>query len=62
MILSSYHTHSKYSDGKNTLEEMVLSAIEKGCAEIGFSDHAPMMFDCDWSAKAEEIENYKGKF
>ncbi|MBQ7225954.1 MAG: histidinol-phosphatase [Clostridia bacterium] len=59
MILSSYHTHSKYSDGKNTLEEMVLSAIEKGCAEIGFSDHAPMMFDCDWSAKAEEIENYK---
>ena len=59
MILSSYHTHSKYSDGKNTLEEMVLSAIEKGCAEIGFSDHAPMMFNCDWSAKAEEIENYK---
>ena len=59
MILSSYHTHSKYSDGKNTLEEMVLSAIEKGCAEIGFSDHAPMIFDCDWSAKAKEIENYK---
>ena len=59
MSLSSYHTHSTYSDGKNTLEEMVLSAIEKGCREIGFSDHAPMQFRCDWSARAEKIENYK---
>ena len=59
MSLSSYHTHSTYSDGKNTLEEMVLSAIEKGCLEIGFSDHAPMIFDCDWSTKAENIDSYK---
>lgn len=59
MSLSSYHTHSIYSDGKNTLEEMVLSAIEKGCREIGFSDHAPMQFRCDWSARAEKIEEYK---
>lgn len=59
MMLSSYHTHSIYSDGKNTLEEMVQSAIENGCSEIGFSDHAPMMFRCDWSARAEKIEAYK---
>ena len=59
MSLSSYHTHSTYSDGKNTLEEMIQSAIEKGCSEIGFSDHAPMSFRCDWSARAEKIEAYK---
>ncbi|MBO5262327.1 MAG: histidinol-phosphatase [Clostridia bacterium] len=59
MSLSSYHTHSKYSDGKNTLEEMVQSAIEKGCKEIGFSDHAPMIFDCGWSMKQEQVESYK---
>ncbi len=59
MSLSSYHTHSVYSDGKNTLEEMVLSAIEKGCDEIGFSDHAPMQFSCDWCASAEKIDEYK---
>ena len=59
MMLSSYHTHSLYSDGKSSLEEMVLSAIEKGCAEIGFSDHAPMPFDCEWSVKAERIDKYK---
>ena len=61
MMLSSYHTHSTYSDGKNTLEEMVLSAIEQGCPEIGFSDHAPMQFACDWSAKVEKIERYKNE-
>ena len=59
MSLSSYHTHSKYSDGKNTLEEMVQSAIEKGCKEIGFSDHAPMIFDCGWSMRQEQVESYK---
>lgn len=59
MSLSSYHTHSVYSDGKNTLEEMVQSAIEKGCSEIGFSDHAPMAFRCDWSTSKEKIDSYK---
>ena len=58
MSLSSYHTHSVYSDGKNTLEEMVQSAIEKGCSEIGFSDHAPMAFRCDWSTSKEKIERF----
>lgn len=59
MMLSSYHTHSTFSDGKSTLEEMVLSAIEKGCPEIGFSDHAPMKFDCEWSCKQSRIDEYK---
>lgn len=59
MIVSTYHTHSKYSDGKNTLEEMVLSAINNGMKEIGFSDHAPMSFDCSWDIKIENLSSYK---
>ena len=59
MMLSSYHTHSTFSDGKSTLEEMVQAAIAQGCQEIGFSDHAPMIFDCEWSIKAEKLERYK---
>lgn len=59
MTLGSYHTHSTYSDGKSTLEEMVLSAIEKGCEEIGFSDHAPMTIPCGWSIKTDRIDEYK---
>lgn len=59
MIVSTYHTHSTYSDGKNTLEEMVLSAIENGMKEIGFSDHAPTDFYCEWSVRAQRLNEYK---
>ncbi|MBQ7907166.1 MAG: histidinol-phosphatase [Clostridia bacterium] len=59
MIVSTYHTHSTFSDGKNSLEEMVLAAIEAGMPELGFSDHAPMSFRCNWSLRAERLEEYK---
>lgn len=42
MILSNIHTHTVYCDGKNTPEEMILSAIEKGFSSLGFSGHAYM--------------------
>jgi histidinol-phosphatase (PHP family) len=40
-IKSSYHIHSTYCDGKNTIEEMVQKAIDKNFTHIGFSSHAP---------------------
>ena len=41
MILKGdFHTHSTYSDGDNTLEEMVQAALAKGFSAYGFSDHA----------------------
>ena len=33
------HTHSAFSDGKNSTEEIILAAIEKGFTVLGFSDH-----------------------
>ena len=36
-----YHTHSKYSDGRGTVEEMVAAAAKCGLAEIGLADHGP---------------------
>jgi len=38
------HTHSRFSDGKNTAREMVESAIEKGFKKYGLSEHS----HCDW--------------
>ncbi|MDR1693722.1 MAG: PHP domain-containing protein [Lactobacillaceae bacterium] len=35
----SYHTHTDFSDGKNTLEEMIEQAVRLGWSEIGVSDH-----------------------
>lgn len=42
MKLSSYHNHTTFCDGKNTPEEMILAAIERGCPEIGLSGHSPV--------------------
>ena len=36
------HTHTTYCDGKNTAEEMILAACEKGFQSIGFSSHSFM--------------------
>lgn len=44
-MLSNFHTHTVFCDGKNTPEEMVRSAIEKGFSAIGFSGHAYTDFD-----------------
>lgn len=38
------HTHTTFCDGKNTPEELVLEAIERGFSSIGFSEHSYMHF------------------
>lgn len=40
MVRSNFHTHTNLSDGKNSAEEMVLSAINKGFHTLGFSEHS----------------------
>lgn len=43
MILQNLHTHTRYGDGKNTPEEMVLGAIPgPGVPALGFSEHSPL--------------------
>lgn len=43
--MKNYHTHtSRCHHAKGTDEEYVAAAISCGCEELGFSDHAPMLF------------------
>lgn len=35
----SYHTHTNFSDGKNSVEEMIKTAVKLGWEELGLSDH-----------------------
>lgn len=54
------HTHTTYADGKDTPEEIILKAIEKGFDSIGFSEHSFMAsssFPCQMTVK--DMENYK---
>ncbi len=59
MILSDLHTHTTFSDGDNTPEEMVTRAIGLGMATIGFSDHSYTSFDLGCCMKKEDISAYK---
>lgn len=48
-MLQNLHTHTKYFDGADTPEEMILAAMEKGFQSIGFSEHTFMTYSsfCD---------------
>ena len=56
MIKTNFHTHTTFCDGKNTAEEVVLSAIEKGFSAIGFSGHGYTPFDLRYCM--QDMEGY----
>lgn len=52
-IKANLHTHSLFCDGKATLQEVVEAAIDKGFDKLGFSGHAPVPFDNNFSISDE---------
>ncbi len=59
MIAYDLHVHTSFSDGKNTPEETVLAAIDKGLQRIGFSDHSYTFFDKSYCMKKEDESAYR---
>lgn len=57
-IKSNLHTHSKYCDGKGSIEEYVISAIQKNMDTLGFSGHAPVPFESWWNMSKSNFETY----
>lgn len=68
MHFCGYHTHTTFSDGKNSMEEMVLSAIRLGMPAIGFSDHSDSPYQdycmrtADYPAYLAELSRLKEKY
>lgn len=58
-ILSNLHTHSQFSDGKNTAREVVEAAIGQGFTVLGFSDHGFTDFDLTYCMQGEKLAAYK---
>ncbi|MBQ4612473.1 MAG: histidinol-phosphatase HisJ family protein [Clostridia bacterium] len=58
MNYCGYHTHTNFSDGKNTPEEMVRAAIALGMPAIGFSDHSDTPCDQSYCMKMEQYPAY----
>lgn len=57
-FISNYHTHNNFCDGKNTIEEMVQAAIEKGILHLGISSHAHIPNQEIWTMEEDQIETY----
>lgn len=54
----NFHTHSTYSDGKNTIEELTKEAIRLDFDIVGISDHGYVPFPSDWNAAEITIDKY----
>ncbi|MBR3552395.1 MAG: histidinol-phosphatase HisJ family protein [Clostridia bacterium] len=52
------HTHTVFCDGKNTPEEMVCGAIERGFDCLGFSVHSPMKSGAWWTIRPQDVPAY----
>ena len=55
---TNYHTHTPFCDGKNSAEEMVLTAIDRGFCVLGFSGHSYLHFDQSYPMRLEKYESY----
>ena len=57
-IKSNLHTHSTFCDGKNTPEENVLSALQKGISVLGFTSHSMYPFWAETYMQPEQFSSY----
>lgn len=58
MVRSNIHTHSRYSDGANTLEELVQTALARDFVSLGFSEHAWAPYDSACCIPKEDVPRY----
>lgn len=59
MKKTNYHGgHTPLCDGQSTIEEYVQSAIEKGFYAIGFTGHAPLPYENEWTMQDESLSDY----
>ncbi|MBO5906858.1 MAG: histidinol-phosphatase [Clostridia bacterium] len=61
MRFSNLHTHTTYSDGKNTVRENIEAAIEKNMLSLGFSDHSFTPCDQSYCMKLENYGRYRAE-
>jgi histidinol-phosphatase (PHP family) len=61
---ASYHNHTRWSDGKGTVDEVVAAAREMGLGEVGISDHLtlhPTRPSVSWAMPPEAVGDYVGE-
>lgn len=66
-IYAEYHSHTNYSDGKYSMEDMIKEAIKYGLTEYGISDHGYMhkffgVKYLDYPKMRDEIDKLQEKY
>lgn len=57
-MLSNYHSHCSFCDGRSGAEDFVKFAISKGFRAYGFSSHSPLPFETFWNMSADDMPEY----
>lgn len=55
---SNYHMHNDFCDGEGSIEDYVRAGAERGFTALGFSSHAPIPVENDWTLKEERLGLY----
>jgi histidinol-phosphatase (PHP family) len=58
MIKFNLHTHTKYCDGQENIEDMILGALKYNIDLIGITPHGPLPFETDWTMHKKDLEKY----
>ena len=58
-MYSNLHTHSKFCDGKSELSEHIAEAKKLKMKTLGFSSHAPLHIETEWTiAGLTKLQEY----
>ncbi len=58
MYKISFHNHSNYSDGANTMHEMAKAAYKAGFTHYAFTDHNHIPSQEGWTVTKDDVESY----
>lgn len=66
-LTGDYHTHTQYSDGQGSMEDIVRAALEKGLQEVAITDHGPanLLFpgrEADFFSFKRELQTLQRKY
>ena len=57
-MLTNYHTHCDFCDGRASARDMAAAARDAGFSILGFSSHAPLPFPTECNMRAERVSEY----
>lgn len=56
--LYNFHSHTQFCDGRDSMESIVLSAIEHKFTHLGFSPHSPVPIASPCNILSEDVNKY----